>query len=76
MQELATWRKARGHWQKMRAGQAQRWFEEELRAGLLARLQAPEMKARMQALSEAVACGEQAPAAAAKTLLDEMKNRA
>ncbi len=38
MQALAEWRRAQGHWGRVRAEQARHWFEEEVRHGLLAAL--------------------------------------
>ena len=59
MQALADWRRAQGVWDRRRAEQARHWFEEEVRAGLLARLTGdPEMRARMTELGGAVAGGE------------------
>lgn len=66
---LADWRRAHGHWAAARARQARHWFAEEVRAALLARLEAPEVRARMDALAEAVARGEAAPGAAAAELV-------
>jgi LAO/AO transport system kinase len=72
MQALAEWRRAQGHWGARRAEQAAHWFAEEVREGLLARLKAPEARARMAALSAEVAQGRRAPAAAAETMLAEL----
>lgn len=68
--ELAEWRRAEGHWDAARAAQAGRWFHEELRIGLLARLSAePELAARVARLETAVLLGDLAPAAAAAEAL-------
>lgn len=70
MQALAAWRKDHGVWDKTRAEQATHWFEEEVRAGLLARLTGdPAMQARMAALGASVAAGETSPDAAAAEIL-------
>ena len=70
MQALAEWRRAQGVWDQRRAEQARHWFEEEVRAGLLARLTGdPAMRARMAELGGAVAGGELSPDAAAADLL-------
>jgi len=66
---LIDWRRARGHWEARRAEQARHWFEEEVRAALLARLNAPDARAAMEALGGDVARGEKAPAAAAREML-------
>lgn len=70
MQSLASWRKSVGVWDHRRALQAQFWFHEEVRAGLLARLTADaEIKAQLDALESDVAAGKQRPAQAAETLI-------
>ncbi len=74
MQALARWRKDEGWWDRRRAEQAAHWFEEEVRAGLLARLRSdPEVRAAMAEKAEAVAAGEVTPAAAAEEMLDWLK---
>lgn len=72
MQALTIWRRENGHWDRTRAGQARYWFAQEVRQALLARLETPEAKARMAALSEAVARGEDSPSAAAKAMLESL----
>jgi LAO/AO transport system kinase len=73
MQVLAEWRRAEGHWQARRALQAERWFEEEVRQGLLDRLRAdPAARAAMAELAEAVRDGRRPPAAAAAEVLDRL----
>ncbi len=74
MQELANWRKSNSFWRKNRRDQARSWFEEELRLGLLARLDAPEIQARKQALAARVTEGGLSPVAAAQELLAGLKN--
>lgn len=70
MQALAEWRRANGHFDARRAEQARRWFEAEVREGLLARLtQDAGIRARMEALGAEVAAGRAAPAAAAAEML-------
>jgi len=70
MQALVDWRKGSGHWDANRTEQARRWFEEEVRLGLLARLEGGEMRARMERLGAAVAAGEISVAVAAREALD------
>jgi len=71
MQTLAAWRRAEGHWEARRAAQARHWFEEEVRAGLMARILGdPGLAARLEALGAAVARGEAAPGQAAAALLE------
>jgi GTPase len=70
MTALADWRRETGHWAANRAGQARRWFEEELRAALLARLENdPKTRAMVAALADKVASGETSPSAAATQVL-------
>jgi len=70
MQTLMAWRKAEGHWARRRAAQASHWFQEEVRAGLLARLDADaEIKAAMAAHAERVARGTRSPERAAADML-------
>lgn len=70
MQTLVDWRKDSGHWDANRTEQARRWFEEEVRLGLLARLEGGEMRARMERLGAAVAAGEVSVADAAREALN------
>ncbi|PWJ14387.1 methylmalonyl Co-A mutase-associated GTPase MeaB [Jannaschia seohaensis] len=74
MQTLTAWRRESGHWEANRAAQASHWFAEQVREGLLARLERdPQVRARMTELAEAVAAGERAPEAAAAEMLETMK---
>ena len=70
MQALARWRQAGGWWQEMRREQARAAFEDEVRAGLLARLAAdPELARELDRLGAAVESGEADPSAAAAEAL-------
>ena len=70
MTELAEYRKKSGFWASRRAEQARGWFEDEVRQGLLRRLQeAPGADRAMQRLGDAVAGGKRAPGAAAAEVL-------
>ncbi len=71
-EELADWRRAHGFWQARRAKQRQGWFEEELRAGLLALLERPDIKAEIARIGTAVAQGRVPPSAGARTVLDKL----
>lgn len=72
--QLAEWRQANGHWQKRRAAQARHWFEEEVRAGLLARLtEDGDIVGEMVRLGDQVANGALSPAAAADKILARLK---
>ncbi|WP_413720458.1 methylmalonyl Co-A mutase-associated GTPase MeaB [Silicimonas sp. MF1-12-2] len=70
MSELAEFRRDTGFWRARRAAQARHWFEDEVRQGLLRRLQEdPEAEAAMDALGHEVAEGRRAPGAAASDVL-------
>ncbi|SFP75627.1 methylmalonyl Co-A mutase-associated GTPase MeaB [Tranquillimonas alkanivorans] len=73
MQALAEWRRAHGHWVARRAEQNARWFAEEVRQGLLARLREdPATREAMERLSRRVADGTLPPSAAAAQVLDQL----
>ncbi|WP_104018277.1 methylmalonyl Co-A mutase-associated GTPase MeaB [Roseovarius nitratireducens] len=72
MRTLIDWRRAEGHFAARRAAQAQSWFVEELRQGLLARLDAPEARAEIERYSRDVAAGTITPAAAATEMLEKL----
>lgn len=69
MVELNQWRRDNGYFDKTRATQAQYWFEEDVRAALLAQLDQPEVRAQMRRLGADVAVGELDPAVAAEQML-------
>ncbi|KGB80547.1 arginine transporter, partial [Rhodovulum sp. NI22] len=70
MQALAAWRRENGHFDARRAEQARHWFGEEVRLGLLARLEKdPDARARMDRLGAAVARGEISVSGAAAQML-------
>ena len=71
IQTLIAWRREQGHWDSRRADQARYWFQEELRLALLARLDTPDMRVRIQELGDQVANGTLDPAAAAQMLLSD-----
>ncbi|ARE42179.1 putative periplasmic protein kinase ArgK and related GTPases of G3E family [Rhodovulum sp. P5] len=71
MQALADWRREQGHLDRRRAEQARYWFAEEVRRGLLARLEHdPEMQARMRDMGEQVARGDLTVARATSDMLN------
>ncbi|MEM9709350.1 MAG: methylmalonyl Co-A mutase-associated GTPase MeaB [Pseudomonadota bacterium] len=69
--KLADHRKSSGAWARQRALQAQGWFEEEVRQGLLARLN--RNRSGFEALAQAVGRGEKSPSAAAREALGAFK---
>lgn len=75
MTALIDWRRETGHFEARRAGQAEYWFGQEVRQGLLAQLDVPEVKARMQTLGRDVAQGRVTATAAALQMLEELRAR-
>ncbi len=69
MKTLMDWRRENGHWSGTRAEQARYWFGEDVRQALLARLETPWARERMEGLSDQVARGAVSPTAAAQELL-------
>ena len=69
MQSLTTWRRDAGHWVTNRAVQAQYWFEQEVRAALLARLSTGQARAELDRLGGKVRDGQLSPSAAADRML-------
>ncbi len=69
---LARWRRAQGHWQARRAAQRRIWFEDELRAGLLARLEDPGIRDEIDRTGQAVARGDVAPSIGARRILERI----
>ena len=70
---LANWRKDQGHWNRRRAAQARHWFEEELRQGLLAQLQQPQVQELLDTLGQRVADKALSPTTAAAQLLETLR---
>ncbi|WP_299351867.1 methylmalonyl Co-A mutase-associated GTPase MeaB [uncultured Shimia sp.] len=69
MTALTDWRRENGHWERRRAQQAQFWFHEEVKQGLLARLQQGDVQEALAALEGRVAAGEVTPSSAADKVL-------
>ncbi|MBV7380748.1 methylmalonyl Co-A mutase-associated GTPase MeaB [Maritimibacter dapengensis] len=73
MERLAEWRRTSGYWDRARAEQARHWFMEDLRAGLLARLDRdPDIRERIEKLGTEVAQGEKSPTVAADEVLSAL----
>ena len=70
MTYLADWRREAGHFHTRRSEQARHWFLSELRAGLLAQLDAPKVRERLRERGDAVARGTISAEAAAAEMLD------
>jgi len=72
MRALRDWRCANGHFDGTRARQARHWFAEDVRQGLLARLQTGEMRHVMDGLAAEVEAGAMTPSAAAAEALAKL----
>lgn len=73
LKSLADWRREAGFWELTRSQQARYWFEDAVKTALLAQLEAPAAKAALAALSDAVAQGDQEPAAAAAAFVRDLQ---
>lgn len=69
LQVLNQWRVENGFFDSTRAMQAQYWFEQDVRAALLAQLDQAQMRSAMQALGGKVATGDLDPSVAATQML-------
>jgi LAO/AO transport system kinase len=72
MQSLSQSRRDSGHWDANRAAQAQYWFEQEVRAALLAQLSTVQARSDMEHLGAQVRAGGLSPSAAAETMLSSL----
>ena len=72
MTNLIDWRKEHGFFAHTRREQAQFWFEEDVRQGLLAQLNAPKLEALMKKLGQDVINGTILPEKAAGMVLNEI----
>lgn len=73
LKNLSEWRRENGFWDQTRATQARYWFEDAVRNALLAQLDTPTARAALLGLSDAVAAGEQEPAAAAAAFVRDLR---
>ena len=69
MTALTDWRRESGHWDLRRSAQADYWFHEEVRQGVLALLETGDVKAAIDQLGAQVNAGEVTPSAAADRVL-------
>ncbi len=69
IQSLSQWRRDSGFWKTNRAAQARYWFDQEVRHALLARLDTPEARRKMDELSTEVGQGTISPTIAARHML-------
>ncbi len=72
MQALTDWRRTSGHFDGRRAEQARYWFREDVKNGLLARLDTSEARGDMARLAEAVAVGDMTATGAAQEMLSKI----
>lgn len=75
MIELAEWRKDNGHWAERRTAQAQYWFLEDVRQGVLAQLETGDAKAQISQMIAQIAQGDITPTAAADSVLEALAIR-
>jgi len=73
MRHLVDWRRESGHFNTRRTEQARYWFEQEVKHGLLSRLETPEARTAMEEAAADVADGRVTPANAARDLLERLK---
>ncbi len=71
IQTLADWRRDKGHWDHGRRVQAEYWFHQDVRQGLLAQLGTGAARKHMDRLSERVGAGAMTPSAAAREMLEQ-----
>ncbi len=75
MRSLVDWRRHSGHWDARRAAQAEYWFHEDVRQGVLAQLEQGEARRQMARLGTLVADGVVTPSAAAREMLEQHLHR-
>lgn len=73
MRHLVDWRRETGHFEGRRAEQARYWFGQEVRHALLAQLDTPRARARMDDLARAVAEGRMTPTVAATRMMEDLR---
>lgn len=72
IQALFSWRKEKGAWEANRASQAQYWFHEEVKQGLLAQLQGDKVRLALSEFDAKVASGEMSVSKAAQDMLAQL----
>ncbi|MDP5085381.1 MAG: methylmalonyl Co-A mutase-associated GTPase MeaB [Yoonia sp.] len=76
METLAQWRQDTGVWAQTRQMQANYWFTQDVRQGLVQLLHDdPQTAARLEIAQAAVSAGRLSPSAAAAQVLDPLKDR-
>lgn len=74
MQTLNAWRQENGFFDLHRKAQAEYWFEQEVRYGLLSQLERDPYKSMIQNLTRDVAAGRLGPSHAAQNVLKAMQD--
>jgi LAO/AO transport system kinase len=74
MTSLVNWRRDHGHFDGRRTEQDRYWFREEVRQGLLAKLETPEVRAPMLSYGDQVSDGTMSSTIAAQKLLTELNS--
>ncbi|MGA0613536.1 methylmalonyl Co-A mutase-associated GTPase MeaB [Paracoccus sp. KR1-242] len=74
MRHLSEWRRQSGHFDARRAEQARQWFHAEIRAGLLAQLERPDIIAILRKTGDDVAQGQLDPDRAATWMLEQLRS--
>lgn len=69
MQNLIRWRRDNGYFDQRRAEQAEYWFGQDIRHGLLGQLEKEPLKSMIAALAKRVAAGDLTPGHAAANVL-------
>ncbi|UYV36696.1 methylmalonyl Co-A mutase-associated GTPase MeaB [Rhodobacteraceae bacterium D3-12] len=73
MTSLIEWRRENGHFERARAEQAEFWFREDVRQGLLRQLETGPARDIMSGLADEVAAGKLTPTRAASEALARIK---
>lgn len=75
MNELLSWRKEEGHFENIRVMQARFWFEEDVKQGLLARLNNKQMRNMMSLFAIDVEEGKLLPSQAAREVISRIQDK-
>ncbi|WP_435139077.1 methylmalonyl Co-A mutase-associated GTPase MeaB [Pseudopelagicola sp. nBUS_19] len=70
---LTQWRRDAGHWNAHRQDQAEYWFQQEVRHGLLSRLESGDAKDAMTQIGAQVSSGDLTPSVAAEKVLSLLR---
>jgi LAO/AO transport system kinase len=73
MQNLVAWRKEHGHYAQTRADQAQYWFTQDIRNGVLSQLDRDPLKSAIMHYASQVAHGDMTASRAAEHVLEALK---